>query len=479
MFNNKKYVKFLSFLLVFSLIFSLSGCKDKNANSEKVDTEIFQTLFETNYALIDSAVDSEVLANYIESWARGNDDFKISHDKYGNVIISKKASEGYENAKSTILQCSFELAAPERTAYAMTSIMYIMQYSENHGFMRALFTEPENGIKTVKETYLNADAFISLDWSKNNNIMIGSAGRNDYNVHKDITYQEASYPNAYKITLMGLSPTMACKTNQVNAVKTLGKLLAELKSTGTLLEIAEFNSGFMNNEGEFVATATETDGYPLGVSTIVMVNDNDVSKLTKKIEKSQAKILESYGEDNPELVYEMVQLDASEIKEVISSDDTSTLISFIYTCPNGIYEKNDDGEIISVTNILSCTTLNNSMDMKICALCQYDSNLSSLDTLYQTLCGLYELEETKSEIAPILNIENYESSPAISRISEISFDVYEGKETSYSFGFDNTTAAWLLQRVPNADVVTYGLSEKNIERQVETILTYLERTNQY
>ncbi len=480
MFSTKRGLRLCSFILILTLILSmtLTGCGDEFANSEKVDTKVYEAMLNSSFALADTAKNSQVLSDYIEKWARGNDNFKVSHDKHGNVIVSVKALEEYKNAPSTILHCSLETAAPQRTAYAMTTIMYIMEHSQNHGFIRAVFSEPQNGIKQIKKGYLEAESIISLDWSKNNNIMIGSAGRNDYQVHKNIEYQDASYPNAFRITIMGISPTLASKTNQINPIKAVGKLLAELKSTGVLLEIAEFNSGYMNDDGEFVAEANESDGYPTGISTVVMVNDNDVNKLTKKFTKSQTKTLEKYAEDNPNLVYDFIALETPEGQKVISSDDTSKLISFIYTCPFGIYEKDDEGNPVSITNLLSCTTLNGSVDMKLCSMCESEKKLSSLDTVYKTLAGLYELEETKTEIAPIMNMENYQEIPAITRISEISGSVYN-EETTYSFGFDNNAAALILQRVPKANIVTYGLSEKNIERQVETILTYLEKSNQF
>lgn len=468
-----------SILLVVVLLFSMilcTGCDRGNANSEKVDTAIFEVLLLANQAVVSAANETEDVASYVENWARDNDKFKVSHDNNGNVIVSLKATEGYEDAATTNLHCSLELAAPDRTALALTSIMYIMENCKSHGFIRALFTEPENGITNMKETYLTADNFISLDWSKNNNIMIGSAGRNDYEVSKELEYQPSSYPNAYRITLTGLNPTMACKTNQLNPVKTLGKLLAELKSSGALLEIAEFNCGSYNHDGLFVAAANESDGYPVGASAIVLVNDNDVNKLTKKVEKSQTKILESYQEDNPDLIYEFTPVSPADYPEVLTTDDTSTLLSFIYTCPCGVYDKNDDGDIISMTNILSCTTIDGLMHMKICSLCQSEEDLQSLNELYQTLCGLYDIDESMKEVSPVMNIKDYESDPLIQTIATISTAVYEGKETTYTFGFDNTAAAQLLTRLPNADIVTYGLTEKNVERQVETLLTFFEQS---
>ena len=77
----------------------------------------------------------------------------------------------------------------------------------------------------------------------------------------------------------------------------------------------------------------------------MLTNDNDVAKLTKKIEKSRDKSLEKYEETNPNIFYEIVPIeDKSGITKVLSQDDTSSLISFIYTCPCGTYEKNDDGD---------------------------------------------------------------------------------------------------------------------------------------
>ncbi len=486
-----RLLKAAAILMAAILMFtSLVGCGDDIISSDKVDTEIFQALYAANQAMVSSANSSVNIAYYLESWARGNDKFKVSHDKYDNIIVSTTATPGYEDADSTILHCTLESDAPERTSLAITAIMYLMEYSTNHGFIRAIFAEPSCGIETVKENYLRADNFISFDWSKNNNIMIGSAGKNCFHVQKEITYEAPSFPDAYRITIMGLEPTMAAKTNQINAVKTIGKLLAELKSSGTLIEIAEFNSGYMNNEGLFVADEFASDDYPLGASALVLVNDNDVSKLTKKIEKSRDKMLEKYEETDPNMFYEITPLEeTSGITQVLSPDDTSTLLSFIYTCPCGTYEKDDEGEVTSLTNILSCNTQGGKMCFNLCAIAQEESKLSSLNHLFLTLSGLYELECTMEEDSPVWPMlldpetidENdyaaYEAlTPLMRKLAEISTEVYE-KDTSYGFGFDNTSTAKLLKRLPDANVATYGLTEKNIERQLETVLTFLERIN--
>ncbi len=477
MYNRRKLQRFTALILTIALIFLLTGCGDDAITSEKVDTESLQTLYTANQAVVTSAGGASDIAAYIDSWARGNDNFKVSHDKYDNVIVSLKATEGYKDADSTILHCTLEPDNPSRTALGITSIMYIMEHSHYHGFIRALFTAPDEGITKVKETYIKADNFISLDWSKNNDLMIGSAGRNTYHAIKEISYQKPSYPNAYRITIMGLEPTMASKTNQLNAVKTLGKLLAELKSVGTLIEVGDFNSGFMADDGTFVADEYASDEYPLGASALVLVNDNDVSKLTKKIEKSQSKVLENYSEANPNLVYEMTQIeDVSGITQILSSDDTSTLISFIYTCPCGTYEKDDEGEITSLTNILSCNTKDGTMCFNLCSVAKDTEVLSGLDELFQTLCGLYDLTETMEKDSPVMNIENYEEMPLIKTLTEISTAVYD-KETKYDFGFDNTSAAKLLGRIPDANIAVYGITEKNLERQLETILTFFEQNN--
>ncbi len=476
----KRSFRFLALILIITIFASLSfGCDDGNYTAEEVNTEIFTTMYENNLSAVSTAKSTGDLAMFLYEWSSLNDAFKVSHDNFDNVIISKVASdETYKEADSTILQCSLDLSVPDRTAQAMTAIMYILQYCENHGFIRALFTEPNIGIEKIKEAYITADNFISLDSSKNNTILTGTAARHNYKVTKDIVYQEATYTNAYEITIMGLNGTHAGKTNQLNAVKTLGKMLAELKSTGALIEVGSLCSGYMDESGVFVADTVANGNYPLGAQAIIYINDNDVNKLTKKITKSQTKTLDNYLETNPDMVYTFNKIEKAENAMVISSDDTSSIISFIYTSLYGVYDKDDEGEPIALNNILYCNTENNYFEIDLTAISLTDAKMDTLDNIVSTLCGLYDLNYEEVDIANLWKIgtldeEELKNIPLIDKICSAAYKIYE-KDTKFAQSFENTAVSKVVERIPDANIIAYGVTEKNLERQTATILTYFE-----
>lgn len=492
--KNKTLLRCIALGLVLVLCFTLfTACGEEDLTAEEVDTELLTTLYEINKSAVFGAADSVEVANYIYEWGMLNDKFKVSHDSYDNIIISTVASgEAYEDSDSTVLHCTLDLSTPDRTAQAMTAIMYILQYSENHGFIRALFTEPSHGLEGIKESYLNADNFITLDSAKNNTIITTAAARHDYRVTKEIAYQEATYTNAFEITIMGLVGTHAGKTNQLNAVKTLGKMLAELKSTGALIEIVSLCSGYMDENGDFAQDLTPGTGFPRGAQAIVLVNDNDVNKLTKKVTKSQSKTIDKYQEANPDIVYNFNEVDREAYPMVISPDDTSAIISFIYTSLYGIYDKDDEGEAIAVNNITYCTTTGGAFEIDLTAISLSESKMETLDKTVSTLCGLYDLNHEKFEIAdlwtmpeptdaetgePALDEDgnpNYRVYPIIDTVCTAAYDIYE-KDTQFGPSFENASIVKVLNRIPDANIIAYGVTDKNLERQTATLLTFCER----
>lgn len=478
--GNKRKNRLLACLMIIAILAALlAGCGEEDYTAEEVDTEIITAMYENNMSAVSHATSTADLAGYLYEWGTLNDAFRVSHDKYDNIIISKVSSgEEYSEAESTILQCTLDLSVPDRTAQAMTAAMYILSYCENHGFMRVLFTEPDAGIEKIKKSYITADNFISLDSSKNNTVITGSAERHDYKVSKDIVYQEATYTNAYEITIMGLNGTHAGKTNQLNAVKTLGKMLAELKSTGALIEIGSLCSGYMDEDGQFVVDTECRGGYPLGAQAIIYINDNDVNKLTKKITKSQTKTLDNYLEANPEMIYSFEKIEKAEDAMVISSDDTSAIISFIYTSLYGIYDKDDKGEAIAVNNILYCNTEGGHFEIDLTAISLSESKMDTLDSIVSTLCGLYDLEHEKTVVASLWDMDIADEAalkeiPLVEKICSAAFKIYE-KDTQFAKSFENTAISKVVERIPDANIVAYGVTEKNLERQTATLLTYFE-----
>lgn len=488
--KNTTLFRGIALVLILTLCFTLfTACGDEDYTAEEVDTELLTTLYEINKSAVFNAVDSSDVANYIYEWGLLNDNFKVSHDSWDNVIISTVATdEGREACDSVILHCTLDLSAPDRTAQAMTAIMYVLQYSENHGFIRALFTEPEYGLEKVKESYLKADNFITLDSAKNNTVITTAAARHDYSVTKEIAYQEATYTNAFEITIMGLNGTHAGKTNQLNAVKTLGKMLAELKSTGALIEIVSLCSGYMDENGEFAPDLAPGTGFPRGAQAIVLVNDNDVNKLTKKVTKSQTKTIDKYLETNPDIVYNFNEIDREAYPMVISSDDTSAIISFIYTSLYGIYDKDDEGEPIAVNNITYCSTTGGSFEIDLTAISLSESKMETLDKTVSTLCGLYDLNHTKYEIADFWEMTlpdtddaagedstpNYRVYPLVDNICNAAYNIYE-KDTQFGSSFENVSLTKVTKRIPDANIIAYGVTDKNIERQTAVILTFCEQ----
>ena len=137
--------KIISFILIFALTITsciFYGCTD-NQDSEVTANELLTEKYDMFTELISSSSNNADIAKYLISWASENN-INASYDKYSNVIMSSKATVGYEEVPSTIFHCTIDTDNVTQTAVAMSIATHIISSSENHGFMRVLLTSSEN-----------------------------------------------------------------------------------------------------------------------------------------------------------------------------------------------------------------------------------------------------------------------------------------------------------------------------------------------
>ncbi|MEL7655105.1 MAG: hypothetical protein AAGU75_04250, partial [Bacillota bacterium] len=102
--------RIIAVTLVLSLCFTLmTGC---NGSTEKEtdDTAVKAAILDEFNKISQIPRESgheRAISTYLRSWAKENG-FEVIRDSSNNVIISKPASAGYENAPTTLLQCNMD-----------------------------------------------------------------------------------------------------------------------------------------------------------------------------------------------------------------------------------------------------------------------------------------------------------------------------------------------------------------------------------
>lgn len=471
--------KLTSILLLLTLIFSVCTFTGCNTVEEENIEETLDSKYTEYLELLSSTDSNKDIMRYLLSWANEND-IRVSYDEYSNVIMSSKATEGYENAETNIFQCTVDLENPESSALSMSVASYIIQNTDNHGFIRVLFTTPENTGK-LSRTYLTADNFISLDWFSKNSLLIGSAGTDYYTASRRLKFDKASYTDAYQIVIEGL-PEISFKSSQdcPNPITIIGDILANAKSNGILLELASLNGG------------SSSDTYPTSFTCTILVNQKDANNMKKRVNSAMDNFYDKYTVDPETFSFTYSEVEAPEW--VISYEDAARIISFIYTCPDGDYLKDDSGELIAKANLGSFHTDNIGFTAKIAAASKNSDVLSEMETVFETVCGLSEISYSKESGDPVWDTITFEEqdyysesdvledtetakyNSLVQSLMTASSDI-TGKTPDIERTLEYTPCTDVAKRVTKMNIVGFGLHEDKILESTEILIKYLENGN--
>ena len=468
--------KIFSLLLIICLTvcsFSLIGCQ--NNYKEQMETTLTEN-YKTIISILEEAETSNDVKDYLFHWA-SEKKIKISYDNHDNVIMSVQETDGYAEAPSTILQCTVDLNQIENTALSMTAATYLLTSSASHGFLRVLFTSAPDGIEAISTNYLTAANFISLDWHTANEMLIGSAGNEHYTMDLDLHWNKPSYTHAYQIAVTGPSDISYTETHHhPNPITIIGDILAQAQSNGILLEIASFNGG------------TSADTYPGNVSCTVLVNQNDINKLLNRLEDAKDDFEGRYSSDENLYTFSYFATDIPEM--VIDYNDAAKLVSFLYTCIDGTYLKDDAGEVIALSNIGKIRTTSGNLAVEICAASKSSDILAEMNSVFDTICGLCGISYTVSAGTPVWenlseeNKKNYSESDTLESGYETAassliealdseLSALTGKKTRKVRVFEKTACSVAATHISSMNVVAFGITENGLATQTQVLTNYL------
>lgn len=458
--------KIISLILIIILVLlSCTGCnKSETQFEEKLATEL-NSIYEDLLDNLPDTTNIDAQKEYLLKWA-SNHKVPVSYDKQNNIIMSKKATKGYEDAQSTILQCPIGVGEPFEQYQPMATALYLIDKVEKHGFIRVVFTTAtENelsGAKTISTNYLDGDNLINLTWAEKTTFTIGSAGTTEYDFSKQLQWIEPTYPKAYEISIKGLNGDNSGVTSgsHPNPIKIIGDFLASAKSKGVLIELASFNGG---------ETARN---YPREATAVVLINDNDVSRFEKWFENDASKFEDKYSDTEENYTYTMTPIASPQF--VISKDDSTKVFSLLYTMINGIYLKSDEGEIVATSNIGTIRTSTGNLDVAICARSQKEDTLQEISSTFAVICGLNDVSYKVTNQSPIW--DKNEESPLLLRLSDVFISNFD-KEIKNKATMKDTECALFKTRNPNLDVISMSVNFENGITEIEALQKYIESLN--
>lgn len=452
------------FLCVLTMaLFLLPSCSAQEEDTRLSIEESLEANYDTLTEKLEHTEDFQEVSDYLRSWAKENQiQVKSSNDQY--IILSKAASEGYEDAETFTLHCGITLDdedEKEQSLETAAAAMTTLYRAENHGTLKAIFTleaaGQAEGAAALSDKQLKADNFIDFDYSGRKMLYNSVAASSEILISKDVTMTAPQYTKAYKLKLTGSADKSPYKHRGVypNAIKMIGDLLASCQSSSVLFELSSFSGG------------DSPSRLPDSASAVVVLQENDVESFTRRFEASYDRVEEYYEEAEEPFEYTMTEIPLP--KRVIASDDTDNIVSLMYTIINGTYIRSDSGEIMAASNIGKISTKKGAFRVHINARSLENNLMEEMQSVFQTTCGLCDIHYKK------IRSEKLWFSPKKTPLIQA---LAEGMDVEPSGILESPAAEIFLSRKPDLNLAIWGMDLESAEKHLHILLDYMESFGQ-
>lgn len=321
----------------------------------------------------------EQIIAFMEAFAQKNN-LDCKKDEAGNLVISKPATNGYENRETVILQSHLDIVCEKNAdtvhdfekdpivpriegewvkatgttlgadcGIGMAAAMAVLTDDTiEHGPIECLFTVDEEtgltGAAALQPGFLTGNILLNLDSEDDGEIFIGCAGGIDTVIN--FNYTKEAVPSGYfplKIKVSGLLGGHSgddIDKNRGNANKILVRFLWDAMHTYGI-KLATFNGGNLRNAiaREAFAVVLVRNGYKENLVADFNVFKHDVSA--------------EFELNEPDLKVELGSIDMPDF--VVDDKTTEKLINALYACPHGVYAMSPKmpGLVQTSTNLAS------------------------------------------------------------------------------------------------------------------------------
>ncbi len=310
----------------------------------------------------------------------------VKTDEVGNVVMSKPATPGKENAPTVILQGHMDMVCESNdknfdfdnnpittiidgdwvhadgttlgadNGIGMAASLAVM--ADNtlvHGPVEALFTVDEEtgmtGANNLGSDMMNGTILLNLDSEDDGEIFIGCAGGVDTTITFD--YKREMAPTGchwFRIELSNLSGGHSggdIHEGRANSNKLLARFLFNLSLNHTL-KLSEISGGNLRN------------AIPRAAHAIFGVSAESKEKVMVAFNEYVAAVEKEYTHTDPNMA---ITIESEEKPEyAIDTDTSDRLIKSLYACPHGVISMSHDleGLVETSTNLAAVKMQDNS-----------------------------------------------------------------------------------------------------------------------
>ena len=416
-------------------------------------------------------------------------------DATGNVLISKPATPGYEDRKTTVLQSHMDMVCDKLVDHEIdfmndpietyiegdwlkangttlgaddgigVAIELALLASDDipHGPLECLFTVDEEtgltGAFGLEAGFMSGDMLINLDSEDEGQIFVSCAGGITTQAHFNFDREDPPAGQFFlKISLKGLYGGHSgddINKKRANAIKLIARFLYTINEKYGL-HLAYWNSGKMHN-------AIPRDGV-----AVFCVDADKKEEVKASWNIFASDVEEEFHVTDTEIVFAM---ESAEAEKVMPQSISTNIIRALQALDNGILAMCQDEEIAwlveTSSNVASVQTADNSLTV---VASQRSNVMSNLRNMANTVKAQFQLAGAVVEQGD--GYPAWKMNPN-SQLTQIVVDTYKElfKKAPVVLGIHAGLECGLFsERYPNMDMVSFGPTLRGVHTPDERLL---------
>lgn len=432
------------------------------------------------------------MREFLVDWANRHD-IPVKTDEVGNVMMSKPATPGHENAPRIILQGHQDMVAEKRNdkehdflTDPITTIVdgdwvkadgttlgadngmgcasamaVLLDDTLVHGPIQALFTVDEEqgliGANGLQPGFVEGDILLNLDSEEHGQLVIGCAGGKvtvcSFPYATEVAPDDREWFRIHLNHFKGGHSGMEINLGRGNANQQLARFLWEA-TRERCLKLAAIDGGNLAN------------AIPREAWAVVGVEKSEKDAFLKEVEKFSDMIhAEFLLAEGAGFTFEAEP--AEKPAEVMRCADSSRLIASLFACPNGVQGMSCavEGLVETSCNLASVKMIGENM-IEV-TVHQRSSVDSRRDEIADRVRALFEMIgcEVRFEDPYVGWAPNPESK--VLKVAEQSFEDLFGSKPRVEALHAGLECGLFLEKMPDLDMISFGPTLKDIHSPSE------------